>query len=72
VTLYYEHDGILIYHGDCGAILPSLPPVDLLLTDPPYGIGEAAGKNRSRSKIAKAKDYGNADWDDAPPRTVGG
>jgi DNA modification methylase len=37
---YYEHAGITIYHGDCREVLPSLAPVDLVLTDPPYGIGE--------------------------------
>ena len=35
---YYESGGITIYHGDCREILPSLAPVDLVLTDPPYGI----------------------------------
>lgn len=38
----YYHDeraGITIYHGDCRDILPDLPKVDLVLTDPPYGIG---------------------------------
>lgn len=35
---YYDRDGITIYHGDCRVIVPSLPQVDLLLTDPPYGI----------------------------------
>jgi len=33
---YYDHDGITIYHGDCREILPTLEPVDLVLTDPPY------------------------------------
>jgi len=36
VTPYYERDGITIYHGDCREILPTLPSVDLVLTDPPY------------------------------------
>ena len=36
---YYDHAGITIYHGDCREILPTLPKVDLVLTDPPYGIG---------------------------------
>ena len=35
---YYQEDGITIYHGDCRDILPLLDPVDLVLTDPPYGI----------------------------------
>lgn len=38
MTPYFERDGIVIYHGDCRDVLPTLPRVDLLLTDPPYGI----------------------------------
>jgi site-specific DNA-methyltransferase (adenine-specific) len=38
VTPYYDHAGITIYHGDCRDILPSIEPVDLVLTDPPYGV----------------------------------
>lgn len=33
---YYNQDGITIWHGDCREIIPSLPKVDLVLTDPPY------------------------------------
>jgi DNA modification methylase len=40
MTPYYEEEGITIYHGDCREILPQLEPVDLVLTDPPYGIGD--------------------------------
>ena len=36
---YYDDGQITIYHGDCRDILPSLEPVDMVLTDPPYGIG---------------------------------
>ncbi|MEN6535586.1 MAG: DNA methyltransferase [Bryobacteraceae bacterium] len=36
MTPYYQQDGIEIYHGDCREILPTLPKVDLVLTDPPY------------------------------------
>jgi site-specific DNA-methyltransferase (adenine-specific) len=36
LTPYYSRDGITIYHGDCRGILPHLPKVDLVLTDPPY------------------------------------
>lgn len=34
---YYNEAGITIYHADCAKVLPFLDPVDLLLTDPPYG-----------------------------------
>jgi len=36
VKPYYERDGIVIYHGDCREVLPTLGPVDVVLTDPPY------------------------------------
>ncbi len=36
---YYEDEFVQIYHGDAREILPSLPKVDLVLTDPLYGVG---------------------------------
>lgn len=39
---YDDGKGIVIYHGDCREILPTLPKVDLVLTDPPYGISDSA------------------------------
>jgi DNA modification methylase len=36
MTPYYEQDGIVIYHGDCREVLPTLGPVDHVITDPPY------------------------------------
>ena len=38
---YYQDDYVTIYHGDCREILPELPKVDLVLTDPPYGVNKA-------------------------------
>jgi DNA modification methylase len=63
---FYEFGGITIFHGDCREVLPTLVGVDLVVTDPPYGLGEAAGKNRSRNNVALATDYGDADWDNEP------
>lgn len=56
---YYDAEGITIYCGDCRIIAPQLGSFDLLLTDPPYGIGIAA--NPVRQKHAKA------DWDSCTP-----
>ena len=58
-----------IINADCLDILKELPDkcIDLVLTDPPYGIGEARGKNKSRGNKAIAKDYGNKDWDNSIP-----
>jgi len=36
---FYDKDGITIYHRDCRDILPALSEFDVLLTDPPYGVG---------------------------------
>lgn len=88
MTPYYEQSGITIYHGNCRDVLGALyedmrlahQAFDLLCTDPPYGIGEAAGANRSRSKsfggksnglshegrVVEATDYGVSAWDDEP------
>jgi site-specific DNA-methyltransferase (adenine-specific) len=61
---YYDHGGITIYHGDCREILPLLPKVDLVLTDPPYGIlaeGSAATRRSGGNQ-----DAGRMAWDIAP------
>ncbi len=80
MTPYYEHGGITIYHGDCREVMEQWEGLrtqsfDLLLTDPPYGIGEAAGKNKTRvaktsfggkrtSVVPEPSDFGEAsDWD---------
>jgi 16S rRNA G966 N2-methylase RsmD len=38
VTPDYQADGVTLYHGDCRAVLPTLPAesFDLVFTDPPY------------------------------------
>ena len=35
---YYQDKYATIYHGDCLELLPEMPKVDLVLTDPPYNI----------------------------------
>ena len=44
---YYQDDAVTIYHGDCREILPELPKVDLVLTDPPYGIGDSTSEKNN-------------------------
>jgi len=52
-----------LYLGDCREILPSLPKVDLVLTDPPYGIGFAAQPTKWQRLDGKKPE----DWDDEAP-----
>jgi DNA modification methylase len=59
---YYQHGGITIYNADCRLVLPTLPKCDLLLTDPPYGIGMAGKKGDTRRA-----GYENFGWDEARP-----
>jgi DNA modification methylase len=51
MTPYYEHAGIQIFHADCRDVLPHLPRVDLVLTDPPYGLDLVAAKQLGRRAI---------------------
>jgi DNA modification methylase len=64
-----------LYLGDCREILPTLGKVDAVVTDPPYGIKESAGKAKTRRtgqastlglKRSCVRDYGDATWDDQP------
>ena len=34
--IVYDRDGITLYYGDCLDVLPTLGPVDHVITDPPY------------------------------------
>jgi len=52
---YYTDSHCTIYHGDCEEILPTLGRFDLLLTDPPYGIGIAKNPVRQCNSHAKLK-----------------
>jgi site-specific DNA-methyltransferase (adenine-specific) len=43
-----------LYHGDCLEILPTLPKVDAVITDPPYGLGIEYGTYEdSREALAE-------------------
>lgn len=48
-----------LYLGDCRDILPHLPKVDAVITDPPYGIGIAANPVRQMHE--------KMDWDSTVP-----
>ena len=60
VEPYYDCDGITIYNADCREVLPQLGQFDLLLTDPPYGIGIAANPVRQKHK--------KKTWDNEKPK----
>ena len=65
-TKYYEDAKVVLYHGDCNEVLPTLDPVDLCLTDPPYGIAADAKAHAAGGKCGWT-DYGETNWDSARP-----
>lgn len=55
MTPYYEDDAVILFHGSWEEVLPSLcsPTAhdlapDVVVTDPPYGIGWSRGENTNR------------------------
>ena len=55
-----------LYLGDCREILPTLPKVDLVLTDPPYGIGRD-GQIKTTGGNGGRKAYEFLGWDGERP-----
>ena len=55
---YYQDEAVTMYHGDCREVLPALSSgsVDLVLSDPPYGIGSRslrrAGPEHQKARFA--------------------
>ena len=56
---YYRDDYCTIYHGDCREILPTIDRCDLVLTDPPYGIGD---KPLTGQAIQRQRRGGSNTW----------
>ncbi len=68
MTPYYQDNHVTIYHADCRDVLPHLDLVDLVLTDPPYGIGitgQTGGAGKGKGATRK-RDYGEVSWDTSP------
>lgn len=51
-----------LYNADCAAILPTLGAVDLLCTDPPYGIGRD-GQTQTTGGNGGRKAHEHKGWD---------
>lgn len=58
-----------VYQGDCLELMKSLPEkyIDVIITDPPYGINIAKKGNVGGDNLGKAKDYGECKWDSEIP-----
>lgn len=61
---YYTDDSVTIYNADCMELIESIDKVNLLLTDPPYGIsGGKGGTSKKRGKANYESNFNdNSDY----------
>ena len=64
---------IKLINDDCMKVMKGYTDdyFDLAIVDPPYGIGESGDKNKSRDRLAKAKNYKAFAGGDKSPPCVG-
>jgi site-specific DNA-methyltransferase (adenine-specific) len=55
-----------LYLGDCRDILPTLPKVDAVVTDPPYGLGDKLDGAGESSEWGLLYGEGAPEWDKEP------
>lgn len=77
---YYQDDYVTLYHADCLQHLDMLNQADVLITDPPYGIGWRIGDHPKRGSSAHvgiqndadttARDTVLAEWGSEKPGVV--
>ncbi len=70
IAPYYEHAGITIYHADAREMLPDILAhvwdIDVLVTDPPYGVNLGSHKAAAETRPQWLKKEGYASYDDTP------
>jgi site-specific DNA-methyltransferase (adenine-specific) len=75
MSVYWQGDGVTLYHGDCREITEWLS-ADVLVTDPPYGMAHVSGWDDPNRAIANdatvdVRDEALSLWGDKPAAVFG-
>lgn len=54
---YYQDNACVIYHGDCRELVPLFSGIDVVITDPPYGVA-LKGKKTLRQRRQRTLRHG--------------
>ena len=59
-----------LYLADCRDVLPTLPKVDAVITDPPYGLGDKLSTTAGVGQWGKLHQEGGHEWDQSVPDNI--
>lgn len=62
MSLFYQHAGITIHHGDCRFVIPTADPISVIVADPPYGDTSLRWDHKVEGWQAAMKHYAASMW----------